>query len=249
MRSVLSRLFLLLAALMIAASVLPAFAEETPDNSSSSTGETVTDSEPASGSEDRPEAGSPLPEIPWWELNPPVRHKTRTRVVVRQAETLIESIPAEGLCYTAIKRVNVRSQPSTQATRVMTIRSAGTEFSVSARVKNSSGEIWYAVRLANGTLGYIRSDLLNTDHVILLEDPYSYEADVDTRPAAASESGSDVINIISTPAPTPEIVYVTVDPSLQPTPTPILVYVTTDPAALPTPQVVYVNTDKPDNNG
>lgn len=249
MRSVLSRLFLLLAALMIAASVLPAFAEETPDNSSSSTGETVTDSEPASGSEDRPEAGSPLPEIPWWELNPPVRHKTRTRVVVRQAETLIESIPAEGLCYTAIKRVNVRSQPSTQATRVMTIRSAGTEFSVSARVKNSSGEIWYAVRLANGTLGYIRSDLLNTDHVILLEDPYSYEADVDTRPAAASESGSDVINIISTPAPTPEIVYVTVDPSLQPTPTPILVYVTTDPAALPTPQVIYINTDKPNDNG
>ena len=250
MRSVLLRLCLLLAALMIAASVLPAFAEENTEGGGESTGETVTNSEPASGSEDRPEAGPPLPEIPWWELNPPVRHKTRTRVVVRQAETMIESMPAEGWCYTAIKQVNVRSQPSTQATRVMTIKSAGTEFSVSARVKNSSGEIWYAVKLANGTLGYIRSDLLNTDHVILLEDPYTYEGEVDTHPAAASESGSDVINIISTPEPTPEIVYVTTDPSLLPTPTPILVYVTPDPASLPTPQVIYVTTtDVPDDNG
>ena len=263
MRSVLSRLFLLLVALMIAASVLPAFAEgDGGDESGTATEETgaapaVTSESGDGGS--RPESPSepdektekaPAPfDLPWWEINPPVRRKTRTRVVVRQAETLIESMPAEGLCYTAIKRVNVRSQPSTQATRVMTIKSAGTEFNVSARVKNSSGEIWYAVKLANGTLGYIRSDLLNTDHVILLEDPYSYEADVDTHPAAASESGSDVINIISTPAPTPEIVYVTVDPSLQPTPTPILVYVTPDPAALPTPQVIYITTDKPDDNG
>ena len=263
MRSVLSRLFLLLVALMIAASVLPAFAEEGSGNEGgAATEEKSAEPEPAqesdnggsrpevpSVSEEKPEKAPAPFDLPWWEIHPPVRRKTRTRVVVRQAETLIESMPAEGLCYTAIKRVNVRSQPSTQATRVMTIKSAGTEFNVSARVKNSSGEIWYAVKLANGTLGYIRSDLLNTDHVILLEDPYSYEADVDTHPAAASESGSDVINIISTPAPTPEILFVTVDPSLQPTPTPILVYVTTDPAALPTPQVIYVNTDKPDDNG
>ena len=96
---------------------------------------------------------------------------------------------------------------------------------------------------------YIRSDLLNTDHVILHEDPYSYEEGQDTKAAAASESASDVINIITVPEPTPQIIYVTVNPPAQPTPTPILVYVTPDPAALPTPQVVYVNTDKPDNNG
>ena len=264
MRSVLSRLFLLLVALMIAASVLPAFAEgDSGDGSGIPAEETDTAPDPSPSESDgggsRPESPSvseekpekvPAPfDLPWWEIHPPVRRKTRTRVVVRQAETLIESMPAEGLCYTAIKRVNVRSQPSTQATRVMTIKSAGTEFNVSARVKNSSGEIWYAVKLANGTLGYIRSDLLNTDHVILLEDPYSYEADVDTHPAAASESGSDVINIISTPAPTPEILFVTVDPSLQPTPTPILVYVTPEPApAAPeiTPQVIYVIPGKDD---
>ena len=245
MKSVLSRLFLILLALVIAVAVLPVFAES-DGGESSEEGSTVPEviSAPAEKTDKAP---SPY-DLPWWEVNPPHR-RTKTRVVVRQAETLIESIPAEGWCYTAIKRVNVRSQPSTQATRVMTIKSAGTEFSVSARVKNSSGEIWYAVKLANGTLGYIRSDLLNTDHVILLEDPYSYESEIDTHPAAASESGSDVINIISTPEPTPEIVYVTTDPSLQPTPTPILVYVTPDPASLPTPQVVYITTDKPDDNG
>ena len=240
MKSVLSRLFLLLLALVITAAVLPVFAEEESSASEEGGAPQVISAETG----DKPEGGSKAPEVPWWEIHPPVpRTRTRTRVVVRQAETMIESMPAEGLCYTAIKQVNVRSQPSTQATRVMTIKSAGTEFSVSARVKNSSGEIWYAVKLANGTLGYIRSDLLNTDHVILLEDPYAYETEVDTHPAAASESGSDVINVISTPEPTPEIVYVTTDPSLLPTPTPILVYVTPDPATLPTPQVIYINQD------
>ena len=157
---------------------------------------------------------------------------------------MIESIPAEGYCYTAIKKVNVRSMPSIYATKVMTIKSAGTEFIVTFRVKNSSGEIWYAVELANGTLGYIRSDLLNTDHVVLMGDPYAYESWVGNRDAAASESGSDVIKI-ATPAeasaPTPKVVYVTPAPA---TPTPILVYVTPEPApAAPqaTPQVIYIN--------
>ena len=141
---------LVLAALMIAMTAIPVYAEYMP------------------------EAPGYPSSIPWWEVCPPKVH-TRTRVVTRTAETMIESIDAEGYCYTAIKRVNVRSQPSIYATKVQTIRSAGTEFKVSARVKNSSGELWYAVLLANGTLGYIRSDLLNTDHVILLGDPYAYE--------------------------------------------------------------------------
>ena len=132
----------------------------------------------------------------------------------------------------------------------MTIRSAGTEFSVSARVKNSAGEIWYAVMLANGTLGYIRSDLLNTDHVILLENPYAYESETSTQPAAASESASSVINVITQPEPTPQIIYVTVDPAAQPTPTPILVYVTPAPGSVPTPdvtpQIIYVTPEPGD---
>lgn len=237
MKKVLSRtLLLLLAVLLAAAAFLPAFAEDDD--------RIVKDPKP----DLKPHPG-PQVNIPWWEISPPKQPKPRTRTVVRQAETLIETIDAEGLCYTAIKQVNVRSQPSTYATKVMTIRSAGTEFSVSARVKNSSGEIWYAVLLANGTLGYIRSDLLNTDHVILLGDPYSYEADVTTRPAAASESGSDVINIVTSPGPdpTPQVIYIVSQPAAQPTPTPIYVYVTPEPAQgsdpQVTPQVIYIYPD------
>ena len=228
MKSLLFRTCLILAVLLIAAAVLPASADSMD----------YTLPDPASCS------------YPWWEINPPV--VTKTRVVVRQAETLVESTPAEGWCYTAIKKVNVRSQPSIYATRVTSIRSAGTEFFVTARVKNSSGEIWYAVQLANGTLGYIRSDLLNTDHVILLGDPYAYETDVSTRTAAASESASEAINIASpaaVPAPTPQVIYIVTEPSAQPTPTPIVVYMTPEPpAAYPenTPQVIYVNPGKDD---
>ena len=226
-----TRIILILAVVMIAAAVLPAAALS----------EDYTKPDPASVA------------CAWWDTCPPVKVIKQTRVVYRQSETLIESIPAEGYCYTAIKRVNVRSQPSIYATRVQTIRSAGTEFIVTARVKNSSGEIWYAVMLANGTLGYIRSDLLNTDHVILMGDPYAYESWVGNRPASASESGSDVINIATPPeteAPTPQVIYVT--PAPQATPTPILVYVTAEPGAQPqadvTPEIVFVtlapDTDK-----
>ena len=270
MKSSLFRVMLILTVLVMAVTVLPACAESTGDtgagtgDTGAGTGDTGagtggTDSgagtagDSSAPAQPEPPAGPahPAPD-PWWEICPPVKPRPRTRTVVRQAETLIESIPAEGWCYTAIKRVNVRSQPSTYATKVMTIRAARTEFSVSARVKNSSGEIWYAVKLANGTLGYIRSDLVNTDHVILLRDPYTYEADVDTRPVAASESASEVINIISQPEVTPQIIYVTLDPATQPTPTPIYVYVTPAPDAQVrtdvTPQIIYV-TPEPEGQG
>ena len=254
---------LILTVLVMAVTVLPACAESTGDTGAG-TGDTgagtggtdsgagtAGDSSAPAQPEPPAEPAHPAPD-PWWEICPPIKPRPRTRTIVRQAETLIESIPAEGWCYTAIKRVNVRSQPSTYATKVMTIRAARTEFSVSARVKNSSGEIWYAVQLANGTLGYIRSDLVNTDHVILLGDPYTYEADVDTRPAAASESASEVINIISQPEVTPQIIYVTVNPAAQPTPTPIYVYVTPAPDAQVrtdvTPQIIYV-TPEPEGQG
>ena len=110
MKSFLFRLCLVLSVLVMAVVILPAFAE-TSD---------YTQPDPVSCN------------YPWWEISPPV--VTKTRVVVRQAETMSESIPAEGWCYTAIKQVNVRSQPSIHATRVMRIKSAGTEFTVTARV-------------------------------------------------------------------------------------------------------------------
>ena len=221
MKRLLLTVVLVLAALMIAMTALPVCAEYAPESSGMSC------------------------SVPWWEVCPP-KPRPRTRVVTRTAETMIESIDAEGYCYTAIKRVNVRSQPSIYATKVQTIRSAGTEFKVSARAKNSSGEIWYAVLLANGTLGYIRSDLLNTDHVILLGDPYAYEEEEDTKAVAASESASDVLNIVRSEGAqqteaTPQVIYVTPAPDSKPTPTPIIVYVTPEPEV--TPQVIYVTQD------
>ena len=228
-----TRIILILAVVMIAAAVLPAAALS----------DDYTQPDPASV------AGA------WWDCCPPVKIIKQTRVVYRQSvyrqsETLIESIPAEGYCYTAIKRVNVRSQPSIYATKVMTIKSAGTEFIVTARAKNSAGEIWYAVELANGTLGYIRSDLLNTDHVILMGDPYAYEGWVGNRDAAASESGSDVVKIATpaeAPAATPRIIWVTPEP--QPTPTPIYVYVTPEPQEQVTPQIIYVTPEPSKDEG
>jgi len=212
MKTVFFRTVLVLAVLIIALAALPVQADD------------YTLPDPASCAS------------PWWETCPMPVVVTKTRVVVREPETLIESIPAEGYCYTAIKQVNVRSLPSIYATKVKTIKAARTEFAVTARVKNSSGEIWYAVRLANGTLGYIRSDLVNTDHVILLDDPYAYEGEIYTRPAAASESASDVINIVApaaapSPVPqvTPQVIYVVVEPSVEATPTPMIVYVTPQP--------------------
>ena len=212
MKSVFFRIVVFLSVLMIAAVALPAVAEKD-----------YTVPDPASCAS------------AWWDYCPP-KVITKTRVVVREPENLIESIPAEGYCYTAIKQVNVRSRPSIYATKVRTIRAARTEFIVTARVKNSSGEIWYAVQLANGTLGYIRSDLVNTDHVILLGDPYSYESEVSTRPASASESASSVVNIMSpavAPAPTPQVIYVVMQPEAQQpetTPIPVVVYVTPEPS-------------------
>ena len=225
-----TRIILILAVLMIAAAILPAAALS----------EDYSRPDPASC------AGA------WWDYCPPVKVIKQTRVVYRQAETLIESIPAEGYCYTAIKRVNVRSQPSIYATKVMTIKSAGTEFIVTARAKTSAGEIWYAVELANGTLGYIRSDLLNTDHVILMGDPYAYEDWVGNKNVPASESGSDLLKIATpaeAPAAAPKVVWVTAAP--EPTPTPIYVYVTPEPQVQEqvTPQIIYVTPEPSKDEG
>ena len=230
MRSSLVRILSILIVLIIAA-MLPA----------SATMEAPVDSQAGCGY-----------NVPWWEITPPSPPKPRTKVVYKQKETLLESIDAEGYCYTAIKKVNVRSQPTIHATKVATISSAGTEFNVSTRVKNSAGEIWYGVLLANGTLGYIRSDLVNTDHVILLQDPYYYEEEETTKSVPASESASDIINIVKsepTPEPTPQIIYIEKETE-QPTPAPIIVYMTPAPepekdaSVEPTPQIIYVYKDK-----
>jgi hypothetical protein len=67
---------------------------------------------------------------------------------------------------------------------------------------------------------------------------------------AASESASDVVNIVKNNGtekadPTPQVIYVTPAPEAEaakPTPTPIIVYVTPEPEV--TPQVIYVTKDE-----
>lgn len=55
--------------------------------------------------------------------------------------------------------VNVRSSTSTKADKVGRLE-RGTLLTVLAAEINGQGEVWYRVELADGTQGYIRSDLL-----------------------------------------------------------------------------------------
>ena len=142
----------------------------------------------------------------------PVPVPTKTKVVVYKTETIVRTTAVIGEGYTVMHKVNVRSLPSIYSTRVATIKRAGTVVEITEEVLNSSGEIWYAVKLLNGTMGYIRGDLLRVDITPVIE--------------TAAE-------------PTPEVVYVST--GARPTPTPQIIYVTPPPEdAEPTPQVIYV---------
>jgi len=55
--------------------------------------------------------------------------------------------------------VNVREKTSTKSERVAKIQ-RGELVAVTSSVRNNANEIWYEVETANGTKGYIRSDLL-----------------------------------------------------------------------------------------
>ena len=189
---------------------------------------------------------------PWggkfdWQPGQPFAQKIRRRNSGSSVtETITETIEAEGTATTTVRKVNVRSKPSVYADKVANIRAAGTEVTVTARAKNSSGETWYEVRLSSGTAGYIRADLLNTENVVLKTDSEpekdaSVTAEPTTEPTAEPEAAV-------TPDITPQIIYVTPEPEVQVTPTPILVYVTPAPDsqsnADPTPQVIYVYEDQ-----
>lgn len=55
--------------------------------------------------------------------------------------------------------VNVRGSSSTKGERVGKLQ-RGEQLKILGTVINAAGELWYEVRLGNGTQGYIRSDLL-----------------------------------------------------------------------------------------
>ena len=78
-------------------------------------------------------------------------------------ESFIRYTEVTGKGWTLISKVNVRTLASVYSKWVTQIRSAGTEVEVTAEVMNSSGEIWYAVKLYQGYVGYIRGDLLRVN--------------------------------------------------------------------------------------
>ena len=78
-------------------------------------------------------------------------------------EPIIRYTEVRGRGWTMISKVNVRTLASVYSKWVTQIRAAGTEVEVTAEVMNSRGEIWYAVKLYQGYVGYIRGDLLRVD--------------------------------------------------------------------------------------
>ena len=140
-------------------------------------------------------------------------------------------------------RVNVRTLPSVYAPRATTISRSGTTVTVMEEVQNSAGQTWYAVKLQNGVMGYIRGDLLHVDIVYVYEEPASVYA------AAVTP---EVIYMLATPAPTPTpvIIYIQQEQLTTPAPevTPQIIYITPEPTPVPTPTPVYV-TQAPASQG
>ena len=138
-------------------------------------------------------------------------------------ETIVSETPVTGEGTTVKKKVNVRALPSIYSTRVTTISSAGTLVTIMAEVINSSGEKWYAVKLLNGIMGYIRADLLYAQVF-----PVEEVAEAAEVVAAAAE---------------PQIVYVYVTPEPVTEVTPQVIYVKKESPATPTPQIIYIDGD------
>lgn len=165
--------------------------------------------------------------VPWWDqisLKPQYDYGTYS------TDVIVSSVEVIGTGTTNVYWVNLRTVPVVNGHRVRKIRKPGTKVTLTALATNIYGQEWFAVRMSDGTVGYIRSDLLNADYeIVASETPETDE----------SYTGGGV-------TVTPQVIYVTPAPaeSNQPTPTPILVYITPEPDATPTPevtpQVIYI---------
>ena len=88
-----------------------------------------------------------------------VMAQASTTAVQAGADQLEEESQFPFLAETDELAVNVRSSTSTQSGKVGRLE-RGTLLTVLAAEINGQGEVWYRVELADGTQGYIRSDLL-----------------------------------------------------------------------------------------
>lgn len=88
-----------------------------------------------------------------------VMAQASTTAVQAGADQLEEESQFPFLAETDELAVNVRSSTSTKSGKVGRLE-RGTLLTVLAAEINGQGEVWYRVELADGTQGYIRSDLL-----------------------------------------------------------------------------------------
>ena len=88
--------------------------------------------------------------------------------------------------------VNVRSSTSTKSGKVGRLE-RGTLLTVLAAEINGQGEVWYRVELADGTQGYIRSDLLVRADEAAIEEAAA-QAERKTTKSSASGSGQYIGN-------------------------------------------------------
>ena len=142
------------------------------------------------------------PYGPWLPVPPkPSGSGHRSSGSSSVTETIIQSEDVTGKGWTLRNKVNVRSMPSTKAGLVIQISSVSTEVMVNAKVLNSKGETWYAVKLYQGYVGYIRGDLLRVE--LTEETPKKDEAD------------ETIVSTIKTKTNgSPKIVYVIVEPTV-----------------------------------
>ena len=73
---------------------------------------------------------------------------------VQETEGSFTPAPGE-YGYTNTPKVNVRSDATKDSSKVKRIEEKGTRFEIIGTKTNSKNELWYHVRLADGTTGYI----------------------------------------------------------------------------------------------
>ena len=82
-----------------------------------------------------------------------------TLTITDGADVLEETAQFPFFAETDELAVNVRKETNTKSAKVGRLE-RGTQLVVTSAQVNSTGEIWYAVEMKDGTTGYIRSDLL-----------------------------------------------------------------------------------------
>lgn len=106
--------------------------------------------------------------------------------ITESADALEEASQFPFLAETDELAVNVRADTNTKSAKVGRLE-RGTQLTVLSAKLNASGEVWYEVELKDGTIGYIRSDLLVRSAV---QDMVEYSARKGDAGSAPASSGT-----------------------------------------------------------